>query len=75
MRLMVKTDAPAHSAMTMAVGNTRLQLWVIVTMLDVRIGVQSDARVAALLVAHLIILSVRCETSLSALSDQSMFPH
>lgn len=48
-------------------------MWVIVTMLDVRIGVQGDARVAALLVAHLIILSVRCETSLSALSDQSMF--
>jgi hypothetical protein len=42
-------------------------------MLDVRIGVQGDARVAALLVAHLIILSVRCETSFSALSDQSMF--
>ena len=42
-------------------------------MLDVRIGVQGDARVAALLVAHLIILSVRFETSVSALSDQSMF--
>ena len=42
-------------------------------LLDVRIGVQGDARVAALLVAYLIILSVRCETSLSALSDQSMF--
>ena len=35
--------------------------------------IQGDARVAALLVAYLIILSVRCETSLSALSDQSMF--
>ncbi|WP_368098005.1 hypothetical protein [Bifidobacterium adolescentis] len=75
---MVKTDAPAHSAMTMALSTVQarkppLDCRFIGLLLDVRIGVQGDARVAALLVAHLIILSVRCETSLSALSDQSMF--
>ena len=74
MRLMVKTDAGVkHGPGEEAEEVPPLDCRFIGLLLDVRIGVQGDARVAALLVAYLIILSVRCETSLSALSDQSMF--